>query len=179
MFILYIQKPPKGRRAPREDLTSFSAEEKVERRKARARIYSDIARKRQEAINDKLKRDIVYMRCFREVVEQAPCLMAVLAPDLEARVLYGNGAFGRLLQVPATSVMGTSLWEWIHTDDRARLQAAFTTAILTKAASVKPVRCRMHRERVAGKGVGKSSSRVVEVVFRRGTQGVVCSMWVE
>jgi len=170
------QKPAKGRRAPREDLTTYTAEEKVERRKARARIYSDIARKRQEEINDKLKRDIVYMRCFRELVEQAPCLMAVLAPDLEAKVLYANGAFGRLLRLPAARVVGGSLWEWIHEEDRARLQATFTTAILTKAAAMRPVRCRMHLRQGAPAAAGAA---VVEVVFKRGMQGVVCTLWVE
>lgn len=147
----------------------------MERRKARARIYSDIARKRQEAINDKLKRDIVYMRSFREVVEQAPCSVAVLAADLEARVLYCNGAFGYFLHVPAAHIMGTSLWDWIHSSDRARLQTAFNTAILAKAAPVRRARCRMlcQRQGQEGSAVG------VQVGFRRGTQGIVCTIWVE
>jgi PAS domain S-box-containing protein len=124
------------------------------------------------SINDTLKRDIVYMRCFRELVEQAPCLMAVLAPDLEAKVLYANGAFGRLLGVPAASVMGNSLWGWIHEEGRALLQAAFTTAILSKAAPLRPVRCRMRRKRA-------DDTVEAEVVFKRGTQGVVCTLWIK
>lgn len=146
----------------------------MERRKARARIYSDVARRRQDSINDKLKRDVVYMRCFRDVVEQAPCLMAVLAPDLDAQVLFANAAFDRLLQLPAASVLGTSLWEWVHGDDRARLQAAFTTVVLTKDARVPLLRCRMRDRGAAGADLG-----TVEVAFRRGTQGIMCSLWVD
>ena len=58
----YAQKPPKGQRAPREDLFPYAAEEKVERRKARAWEYSTIARKWQEAIETAFKLDLGYMR---------------------------------------------------------------------------------------------------------------------
>ena len=67
----------------------------MERRKARARLYSDVARKRQEGIKGTLKADLEYMRCFRHVVEEGPAMLAVLSCDLEARILFANNAFAR------------------------------------------------------------------------------------
>lgn len=46
---------PKPKRAARANLNSFTAEQKQERRKERARVYSAIARERQEAQMKELK----------------------------------------------------------------------------------------------------------------------------
>ena len=59
------QKPTKKRRAPREDLSGLTAEEKVERKKQRARVYSHFARKRNDAIMAELKKDVEEMRVSR------------------------------------------------------------------------------------------------------------------
>jgi hypothetical protein len=53
-----MQKPESTARAPREDLTGFTAEEKVERRRQRARVYSHYSRQRSKAVFQALQRDV-------------------------------------------------------------------------------------------------------------------------
>jgi hypothetical protein len=57
-----FQKEEKKRRALREDLSMLAVEEKVERRKPRARIYSHHARKRDEAKMQALAEDVDMMQ---------------------------------------------------------------------------------------------------------------------
>ena len=64
-YMQTYEKEEKKRRAPREDLSTLTAEEKVERRKARARVYSHHARKRDEAKMQALAEDVDMMQVFR------------------------------------------------------------------------------------------------------------------
>lgn len=166
----YIQKPPKGRRAPREDLSPYTAEEKVERRKARAREYSIIARKRQEAIETAFKLDLGYMRSFRVIMEEGPHMVAVVAPDLEACVLYANGAFGRALKVPPKRLLRRSLWDLLHQADHLLVRNALISVVLSKNSPPSHVPCRVLAPE-------PEKYRHVQVSLAIGTQGVICAFW--
>jgi len=65
----------------------------VERRKARARVYSHHALKRDEAKMQSLAEDVDMMQVFRRIVEDAPDMMAVVSPDLDCSFLYANKDF--------------------------------------------------------------------------------------
>ena len=163
------EKEEKKRRAPREDLSTLTAEEKVERRKARARVYSHHARKRDEAKMQALAEDVDMMQVFRRIVEDAPDMMAVVSPDLESALLYANEAFGRVLGFLPHRLLGRSLWALVHPEDHPALKEAMTAVILApgrKAVSA-PLSCRL-ASTTEGKYVG------VEAKMSRGTQGVVC-----
>ena len=96
----------KPRRAPRENLDGLTAEERVERRKQRARIYSNVARERYDRLQQELEGDVAAMRMFQALVEEAPQMVAVLSTDVHCLVLYANAAFTRQLARPAASLLG-------------------------------------------------------------------------
>ena len=122
-YMQTYEKEEKKRRAPREDLSMLTAEEKVERRKARARVYSHHARKRDEAKMQALAEDVDMMQVFRFIVEDAPGMMAVVSPDLDCSFLYANEAFGRVLGFPPRHLLGRPLWLLVHPEDQSRTQA--------------------------------------------------------
>ena len=142
----------------------LTAEEKVERRKARARVYSHHARKRDEAKKQALAEDVDMLHIFRYIVDDAPDMMAVVSPDLESSLLYANEAFGRVLGFLSHRLLGRSLWALVHPDDHP------TAVILApgRNAVSAPLSCRL-----ASTTEGKYVS--VKVKMSRGTQGVVCS----
>jgi PAS domain-containing protein len=166
----YAQKPPKGQRAPREDLSPYTAEDKVERRKARAREYSTIARKRQEAIETAFKLDLGYMRSFRVIMEEGPHMVAVVAPDLEANVLYANGAFHRALAVHPKRLLGRSLWNLLHQADHLAIRNALISVVLSKNPPPSHVPCRVLAPR-------PDMCLRAQVSLAMGTQGVICNFW--
>jgi PAS domain-containing protein len=43
---------------------------------------------------------------FRDIVEAAPQLLAVLSADIQGRLLYANDAFSRVLHLPPTGLLG-------------------------------------------------------------------------
>ena len=148
----------------------LTAEEKVERRKAKARVYSHHARKRDEAKMQALAEDVDMMQVFRFIVEDAPVMMAVVSPDLDCSLLYANEAFGRVLGFPPSRLLGRPLWLLVHPEDQPAVKQAMTAVILApgrKAVSA-PLSCRLACN-TEGKYVG------VEAKMSRGTQGVVCS----
>ena len=169
-YMQSYEKDEKRRRAPREDLSMLTAEEKVEWRKARARVYSHHARKRDEAKKQALAEDVDVLHIFRHIVEHAPDMMAVVSPDLDCSLLYANEAFERVLGFLAQRLLGRPLWALVHPDDHPALKQAVTAVILApgRNAVSAPLSCRM-----ACGTVGKYVS--VMAKMRRGMQGIVCS----
>ena len=166
----YAQKPPKGQRAPREDLTPYTAEEKVERRKARAREYSTIARKRQEAIDTEFKLDLGYMRSFRVIMEEGPNMVAVVAPDLDASMLYVNAAVGRALAVNPKRLLGRPLWDLVHEADHLAVRNALISVVLSRIHPPSHVPCRVLAPR-------PDMYLRAQISLATGTQGVICVFW--
>ena len=168
-YMQTYEKEEKKRRAPREDLSTLTAEEKVERRKARARVYSHHARKRDEAKMQALAEDVDMMQVFRRIVEDAPDMMAVVSPDLDCSLLYANEAFGRVLGFVSHRLLGRPLWALVHPEDHPALKQAMTAVILApgRRAVSAPLSCRL-----ASTTEGKYVS--AKAKMSRGTQGVVC-----
>jgi len=169
-YMQTYEKEEKKRRAPREDLSTLTAEEKVERRKAKARVYSHYARKRDEAKMQALTEDVDMMQVFRRILEDAPDMMAVFSPDLGCSFLYANEAFERFLGFLPHRLLGRPLWALVHPEDHPALKQAITAVILapgTKAVSAS-LSCRL-----AAATEGKYVN--VKAKMSRGTQGEVCS----
>ncbi len=53
-----MQKSESTSRAPREDLSGFTAEQKMERRRQRARVYSHYSRQRSKSVFQALQHDV-------------------------------------------------------------------------------------------------------------------------
>jgi len=169
-YMQTYEKEEKKRRAPREDLSTLTAEGKVERRKAKARIYCHHARKRDEANMQTLAEDVGMMQVFRRIVEDAPDMVAVVSPDLDCSFLYANQAFGCVLGFLSNCLLGRPLWALVHPEDHPALKQAMTAVILApgrKAVSA-PLSCRL-ASTTEGKYVN------VKAKMSRGTQGVVSS----
>jgi PAS domain-containing protein len=96
----------KAKRAPREDLSGLTAEERVERRRARARAYSHCARQRHKALLQEARVDLAAMELYRTIIENAPHIVMVLSADLQSTVLYANKAVSRLLCIVDSDVVG-------------------------------------------------------------------------
>jgi len=168
-YMQTYEKEKKKCRAPREDLSTLTAEEKVERRKAKARIYSHHARKRDEANMQALAEDVGMMQVFRRIVEDAPDMMAVVSPDLDCSFLYANEAFERVLGFLPHRLLGRPLCALVHPEDHPALKQAMTTVI--PAPGRKAISARLSC-RLASTTVGKYV--IVKAKMSRGTQGVVC-----
>ena len=89
---------PKCKRAQRANLTSFSFEQKQERRKERARVYSAIARDRQDVYLKELKLRVEALTVYKLLISEAPDVVVVLSPTREATVLYANDASSRVFR---------------------------------------------------------------------------------
>jgi PAS domain-containing protein len=131
-YMQTYEKEEKKCRAPREDLSTLTAEEKMERRKARSRVYSQHARKRDEAKRQALAEDVDMMQVFRCIVEDAPDMMAVVSPDLDCLLLYVNEVFRRILGFVPHRLLGQPLWA-VHPEDHLALIQAMTAVALVNA----------------------------------------------
>lgn len=78
----------------------------MERRKVRARMYSDAARRRKRDIAGEMLQDVAELRMYRILVEEAPHIVLTLSPDIHCHVLYANKAFARILHVKTELVLG-------------------------------------------------------------------------
>ncbi len=171
-FMRRYEKETKKHRAPREDLSNLTAEEKVERRKARARIYSHYSRKRDEARMEALEKDVSMMQVFQHIVEDAPDMLTVISPDLDSFILFANEAFSRVLGLNPKGLVGKSLWTLVHPKDHARMNQIVTEVILAprKKLVSAPISCNLTAA-AAGTYVE------VQVKMNRGSQGIICSFW--
>lgn len=122
--------------ARREAFSNLSSDEKVERRKERARMYSHIARKRQESNMKELKAEMECLTVYRLIIEESPDMIAVLGPDMEGRVLFANAAFARGMEAMPGGYMGKPIWSVVHEAHRGELMQAVRSIILnTETAS--------------------------------------------
>lgn len=90
----------------REVLTGLSQAEKLERRKERARVYSHIARRRQEGFLRDLTADVEHLSVFQTLVEELPDAVLVLSPDREGRILFIDGLAAALLAPEPKMLLG-------------------------------------------------------------------------
>jgi PAS domain-containing protein len=116
--------------ARREAFANLSSDEKVERRKERARMYSHIARKRQESNMKELKAEMECLTVYRLIIEESPDMIAVLGPDMEGRVLFANAAFARGMEAMPGGYMGKPIWSVVHEAHRGELMQAVRNIIL-------------------------------------------------
>ncbi|KAM3568911.1 hypothetical protein VYU27_008980, partial [Nannochloropsis oceanica] len=86
----YLPSTEKQRRARKEDLSGLTAEEKVERRKVRARMYNRLSRYRCSRLHGDLHKDVSRMEMYKNIVEDAPDMICVISPDIQSQVLYIN-----------------------------------------------------------------------------------------
>lgn len=92
-------------RAPREDLTGYAAIDKIQRRKLRARVYSNSARERSGSLMEQVQRDVQALNPFRILVEQAPHIVLALSNDLHGRILYAHYAARTVLHMHVASLL--------------------------------------------------------------------------
>ncbi|GAB5033873.1 pas pac sensor signal transduction histidine kinase [Nannochloropsis oceanica] len=166
----------KGKRARRADLNGFTAEEKQERRKARARLYSAQARERQECEMKELRVMVEALSAYKLIVEEAPDMMCVLSAEREEKILYANSAFARLLGLVPASLLGRRLGEMVHAEDLKEVLAAFTTTLLSTDTVAKTTcrlkSCSVEGERDRGGTMGEKYVKV-GLGLRKGTQGLL------
>lgn len=80
--------------------------DKVQRRKLRARVYSNSARERNKALLQDIRQDVQALRPFHALVDDAPHIVLVLSDDLQCRVLYANATVTQVLHMSVASVLG-------------------------------------------------------------------------
>ena len=155
-------------RAPREDLSGLTAQEKVDRRKARGRVYTQLSQKRRKQSFKRLSEHVERMRVYQSAVEEGPDIVVTLSADVHCRILYANAAIQRILHVDPKAIAGTSFWSLVHTEDRHALAKVLSGIILTRAAQPGPVLpCRVASNHL-------QAFVDVGMTFKYGTQGVVC-----
>lgn len=176
-FPVQIKAPgEKAKRAPREILTNLSHAEKMERRKERARVYSHIARRRQEGFLSDLTQDVEHLAVFRMMVDELPDCIMMLDRNMPApKILFVEGAFARQICPIPADLVGHSLWSLLHPEDvgRVRTMVSAVNASKTEETSTAKVKCRMLTQTQSGPGQSGKYLQV-EMALRLGTQGVIC-----
>jgi PAS domain-containing protein len=97
-------------------------------------------------------------------------MVAVVAPDLEAKVLYANETFGRALEIPPKRPLGRSLWDLVHQPDHLSVRNALISVVLSKSSPSNHVPCRVLSPR-------PDVFLCVQISLAMGTQGVICVFW--
>jgi PAS domain-containing protein len=110
------------------------------------------------------------MRSFRIIMAEGPHIVAVVAPDLEASVLYANGAFHRALAVHPKRLLDRSLWNLLHEADHLAVRNALISVVLSKNLPPSHVPCRILAPR-------PGMCLRAQVSLAMGTQGVICVFW--
>jgi len=156
----------KQKRAQRENLTGLTEEEKQERRKDRARMYSHLARRKQEQNVRELIAVAEQLTVYRLMVEEASDYFLVISPDSEASILFANAPFTLGMQgkdgMPL-HFLGRSLLDLVVPAYQERTRVALYTVSMdptTKSC----VECRL------------CNGVFVSMSLKRGTQGIVCIM---
>jgi hypothetical protein len=120
------------RRAPHTDLSKLTAEEQTRWKRAKARQYSALARRRQAEKEDELRDTIEALSIFRALIKAAPDAVLLLSPGVGARILFANDRCSKLLRLPwwggeEQAPVGRCLWEWMDAADKAAVVAAVAT----------------------------------------------------
>ncbi len=79
---------------------------------------------------------------FRALVQHAPDVVAVL--DQEGRALYASPSAGDAVGVPADRLLGSSIFDFVHPDDNARMRAHFADLVAEPDAVLR-LQCRIVR----------------------------------
>lgn len=146
----------------------MTAEEKLERRKMRARMYNRLSRRRREVLHNDLRIDVERMRAYKDIVDDAPDVMAIISPDIQSQVLYINKAVRHVLHTEPSRLLGISFWDIVHAEDKTALFKALTAVTIFKSArKVEPVRCR-----ILSKYPGVFVP--IRMTLAYGIQGIVC-----
>ncbi|GAB5037099.1 pas pac sensor hybrid histidine kinase [Nannochloropsis oceanica] len=166
----YIPSAEKQRRASKEDLSGLTAEEKVERRKIRARMYNRLSRHRRNQLHGELRSDVSRMLIYKNIIEDAPDMICVISPDIQSQVLYINKAARGVLVTGPAQLVGSSFWDIVHTEDKMALFRALTTVTFFKSAGKVERLCCL----VVTNNPGVYMS--VRMTLANGMQGIVCVM---
>lgn len=163
---------PRRNNYPREDMLGLTAEEKLERRRERARMYSHMARKRQEANVQELRNQVTALMVYQEMVEDGPDVVLVISPDIDSRILFSNAASGRLLQTLPATLLGQSLWAFVHEEDKAQVMQVVGALVMAPQMRGH-IRCRF---RNLAAGAPAESYLNLDVTVRAGKKGLICCL---
>ena len=101
------QQEPKQKRKPPTDLSGLTDEQRVERRKQQARVYSKQARERLKDEKAEMAKDVEDLAFAREVFEMAPHVCMVLSGDVRATtILYANHATKKYFHLDPRELLG-------------------------------------------------------------------------
>lgn len=132
------------KRSARMDLTLLSMEERVEWKKAKARQYSVVARKKQMRQRAELQTKVETLSVFQTVIESAPDGVCVISPDVSAKIWFANNTLAEMLQIEAPlsakNMVDRCLWEVVDPADKAAVVVAIKQCMMTKGRSQR-VRC--------------------------------------
>lgn len=134
----------------------------------RARMYNRLSRRRHEVLHTDLRADVEQMRIYKDIVDDAPDMMYIISPDIQSQVLYVNKAVRRVLHTESSQLLGASLWDMVHAEDKTALFKALTAVTIFKSSrKVEPVRCRI-LSNYPGVFVP------VQMTLAYGMQGIIC-----
>lgn len=107
MHTYILQEEPKQKRKPPTDLSGLTDEQKVERRKQKAREYSKRARQRGSDMKTEMTEEVSALTFAREIFERAPQVYLVLSGDVRSTtILYANQATKTVLHLEPKALWG-------------------------------------------------------------------------
>lgn len=131
-------------------------------------MYVRLSSRHRKQLHSDLRSDVERMGVYRDIVDDAPDIIAIISPDVQSHVLYINNTVRHVLHWEPSGLLGSSFWDLVHTEDKALFfKALTTTAFFKSATKVEPVRCRI-QSRQPGLFVP------VQMTLAYGMQGIVC-----
>ena len=105
-------------------------------------MYVRLSSRRRKQLHSDLRSDVERMGVYRDIVDDAPDIIAIISPDVQSHVLYINDTVRRVLHLEPSGLLGSSFGDLVHTEDKALFFKALTTTVFfISATKVEPVRC--------------------------------------
>lgn len=113
----------------RKRVSDMSPEERLKWSRMQSRDHSRRSRQRRKLLEEELRLEIEQLQSFRTLIEDSYQLVSIQSIDTTIQFLYANSVFFRALNYVPQDLIGISLLDTAHPNDRSSLQSTFARII--------------------------------------------------
>mmetsp|Transcript_25805 Transcript_25805/g.57853 ORF Transcript_25805/g.57853 Transcript_25805/m.57853 type:complete len:389 (-) Transcript_25805:209-1375(-) len=114
----------------RKRVSDMSPEERLKWSRIQSRDHSRRSRQRRKQLEQDLRTEIEQLQSFRTLIEDSYQLVSIQSIDHAATFLYANSVFFRALNYVPQELIGVSIMDLAHPDDRTNLEQSLNKLLL-------------------------------------------------
>lgn len=114
----------------RKRVSDMSPEERLKWSRIQSRDHSRRSRQRRKQLEQDLRTEIEQLQSFRTLIEDSYQLVSIQSIDHAASFLYANSVFFRALNYVPQELIGVSIMDLAHPDDRTDLEQSLNKLLL-------------------------------------------------